>query len=52
MTDNRTAVDVIQEVSEKVCDDICKWMHKTCFREMTEDELHEKCAECPLRRLL
>lgn len=43
----KTVTDILEEVSNKICDHYCKYPNEITDQE----ELKEKCLNCPLRKL-
>lgn len=41
-----TVTDIIEEVKTEICDNYCKYVDQ-----LSEEELNEKCSNCPLSRL-
>ena len=42
-----TITEILAEIAAEVCDKICRYPHEI----EDEEELYEKCKECPLGRI-
>ena len=54
---SKTVADILQDVTDSICDNYCKWpdIYAAYTREHDDDDtklLKEKCGKCPLNKLI